>query len=170
MDMSGEHRIPAPPQAVWDALNDPEVLKACIPGCKELERTSDTEFTATVSTKVGPVSATFKGAVTLSDIDPPNGYTIAGQGQGGAAGFAKGNARVALTPDGDGTVLRYEAKADVGGKLAAIGNRLVAGVARKTADQFFTNFATRLGGGEPPADADASSGDGVKEETQDESD
>lgn len=166
MDMSGEHRIPAPPQAVWDALNDPEVLKACIPGCKELERTSDTEFTATVSTKVGPVSATFKGAVTLSDIDPPNGYTIAGQGQGGAAGFAKGNARVALTPDGDGTVLRYEAKADVGGKLAAIGNRLVAGVARKTADQFFTSFATRLGGGEPPADTDS----GVKEETPDESD
>ncbi|HEY0838458.1 MAG TPA: carbon monoxide dehydrogenase subunit G [Azospirillum sp.] len=168
MDMSGEHRIPAPPQAVWDALNDPEVLKACIPGCKELERTSDTEFTATVSAKVGPVSATFKGAVTLSDIDPPNGYTIAGQGQGGAAGFAKGNARVALTPDGDGTVLRYEAKADVGGKLAAIGNRLVAGVARKTADQFFGNFAARLGGGEPAADGAADQANGVKEGTPDE--
>lgn len=144
MDLTGEYRIPAPIERVWAALNDPETLKACIPGCKDLVRGSDTEFVATVAAKVGPVSATFKGSVILSDLDPPRAYTIAGQGQGGAAGFAKGSARVTLSPKGGETILRYEAKADIGGKLASVGSRLIQGVAQKNADDFFGAFAERL--------------------------
>ena len=150
MDLTGEYRIPAAPAIVWEALNDAEVLAACITGCKALARTSDTSFEATVAVKVGPVSATFKGAVTLSDMDPPRAYTIAGQGQGGAAGFAKGQARVTLDDDDGGTVLRYLAKAEIGGKLASIGSRLIQGVAKKTADEFFGAFAARLGGAATP--------------------
>src|SRR5204862_6659760 len=131
MDMTGEHPIRAPRQAVWAGLNDPEVLKQSIAGCEELNKTSDTEFQAQVTAKVGPVKARFGGKVTLSDLDPPNGYKISGEGQGGAAGFAKGGAVVRLTPDGSGTVLRYEVNAAVGGKLAQIGSRLIDGTARK---------------------------------------
>ena len=126
MEMSGEQIIAAPRQAVWDALNDPEVLKACIPGCDSLEKTSDTDMTATVTAKVGPVKAKFNGSVTLSEIDPPNGYRISGEGKGGAAGFAKGGAQVTLSDSNEGgTVLRYTVDATVGGKLAQIGSRLI---------------------------------------------
>lgn len=151
MDMKGEYRIPAAQQAVWEALNDPETLKACIPGCETIEKVSDTELTATVKAKVGPVSAKFKGKVTLSDLDPPNSYKISGEGQGGPAGFGKGGATVTLEQDGSDTVLRYDANAQVGGKLAQIGARLVDGAAKKIADQFFANFAAHVGGSAEPA-------------------
>jgi carbon monoxide dehydrogenase subunit G len=140
MDMSGEQTIPAPRDRVWAALNDPEILRQAIPGCQSVEKTSDSEFVATVVAKVGPVKATFKGKVTLSDIDPPNGYTITGEGQGGAAGFGKGGAKVSLADAPGGTTLRYTANASVGGKLAQIGSRLVDSTARKMADDFFTRF------------------------------
>lgn len=146
MEMTGEYRIPAPRQRVWEALNDPAVLKACIPGCKQLEKVSDTDFTAIVATKVGPVSATFRGSVSLSDLDPPNGYTLTGQGQGGAAGFARMGARVSLKQESEDTLLAYAAQADIGGKLASVGSRLVQTVARKNADDFFSAFARQLGG------------------------
>ncbi len=159
MDMSGEYTIPAPREKVWEALNDPEVLKQCIDGCQSLEKTSDTEFQAKVTAKVGPVKATFNGKVNLSDIDPPHGYTISGEGQGGVAGFAKGGAQVRLSGEGNETVLNYEANAEVGGKLASVGSRLVLGVAKKTADDFFSKFTDIVGGGgeaaEAPAEADA---------------
>ena len=141
MDMTGEYRIAAPRARVWEALNDPETLKRCIAGCEELEKTSDTEFSARVSTRVGPVSAKFTGKVQLSDVDPPNGYTISGEGQGGVAGFARGGAAVRLAEDGAETVLTYEANATVGGKLAQIGSRLIDSTARKMADDFFGKFA-----------------------------
>jgi hypothetical protein len=148
MDMTGEHRIPAPRDAVWRALNDPEILKQAIPGCEEVVKLSDTEFTAKVTSKIGPVSAKFAGKVTLSDLDPPNGYKISGEGQGGAAGFAKGGAEVKLEPGASDqeTVLRYTVHAAVGGKIAQIGSRLIDGVARKTAEQFFGKFAEIVGG------------------------
>ena len=155
MDMTGEFRIPASREAVWKALNDPEVLKRSIAGCEELEKTSDTEFTAKVTAKVGPVKARFAGKVTLSDLDPPNGYTIAGEGQGGAAGFAKGGAKVRLEPDGDGTLLKYTVNAAIGGKLAQIGARLIDGAARKMADEFFASFAANVAGPAPAAAAAA---------------
>ncbi len=140
MEMTGEYRIDAPREAVWTALNDPDILKLAIPGCEEVTKESDTAFAAKVTAKVGPVKAKFSGQVTLSDIDPPNGYTISGEGQGGPAGFAKGGAKVSLIKDGDGTILRYTVTATVGGKLAQIGSRLVDGVAKKMADQFFVKF------------------------------
>ena len=146
MEMSGEYRIAAPRQQVWAALNDPEILKASIPGCQELEKRSDTEMAAKVVTKVGPVKATFTGEVTLSNINPPSGYTISGEGKGGVAGFAKGGADVALTEDGDDTIMRYDVKAQVGGKLAQLGARLIDATAKQMADQFFRTFAERVGG------------------------
>lgn len=146
MDFSGEYTIPAKKQQVWDALNNPAVLQASIAGCKQLDKISDTEFAAIVAAKVGPVSATFRGSVMLSELDAPNGYTLVGQGQGGAAGFAKMTARVALAEHGDATVLKYVASADIGGKLASVGSRLVQTVAKKNADDFFTAFARQLGG------------------------
>ncbi|KAA0685875.1 SRPBCC family protein [Azospirillum brasilense] len=150
MDMSGSQRITAPRDKVWAALNDPDILRQCIPGCEEVQKTSDTEFTAKVVAKVGPVSAKFSGKVTLSDLDPPNGYTITGEGSGGAAGFGKGGAKVSLEPDGEAaTVLSYTAHATVGGKLAQIGSRLVDATARKMADDFFNRF-TAVVGGPPP--------------------
>ena len=149
MDMKGEYRIEAPRQEVWDALNDPEILKRAIPGCEEIVKTSDTEMTAKVTAKVGPVKAKFQGAVTLSDIVPPESYTISGEGKGGAAGFAKGGAKVALAEDGAATVLTYEVNANVGGKLAQIGSRLIDGTAKKMADDFFGTFATLVGGPAP---------------------
>jgi carbon monoxide dehydrogenase subunit G len=145
MEMSGEYVIAAPRQVVWDALNDPEVLKACIPGCDSLEKTSDTEMTAAVTAKVGPVKAKFNGAVTLSEIDPPNGYRISGEGKGGAAGFAKGGAQVTLSDaDGGGTLLQYTVDATVGGKLAQIGSRLIDATAKKMSGEFFGAFADKV--------------------------
>src|SRR5438874_13273686 len=142
MTMNGEVQLAAPRAAVWAKLNDPEVLKLCIPGCETLEKLSDTEFQAAATNKIGPVKARFKGKVRLSDLDPPNGYRISGEGDGGVAGFAKGGATVALTPqDGGGTQLSYHVDAQIGGKLAQLGQRLVNGAAKKMADQFFQNFA-----------------------------
>ena len=143
MDMSGEERIAAPRDAVWAALNDPEVLKACIPGCQSLTMTSPTELEATVKIKIGPVSATFKGQVTLSNLNPPESYTISGEGKGGIAGFAKGGADVRLTEDGDGTILAYDVKAEIGGKLAQLGSRLIDSTSKKLAAQFFADFGAR---------------------------
>ena len=153
MDLTGEYRIPAPRETVWAALNNPDILKACIPGCEELTKTSDTELVAKVVAKIGPVKAAFGGKVTLSDLDPPNGYTIAGEGQGGAAGFAKGGAKVRLEPadGGAATVLHYAADAQIGGKLAQIGSRLVEGTAKKLADEFFAAFAVQAAAAAPAA-------------------
>ena len=156
MDMSGSYRITAPREKGWAALNDPEILKQCIPGCEEIEKHSDTELTAKVVAKVGPVKAKFAGKVTLSDIDPPNGYTITGEGSGGAAGFGKGGAAVKLNPDGDdATLLEYTAHAQVGGKLAQIGSRLIDGTARKMADDFFAKFTQVVGQPQDEADGEA---------------
>jgi uncharacterized protein len=141
MDMTGEYIIPAPRQKVWDALNDTEILKQAIPGCETITKHSDTEMSATVRAKVGPVSARFGGKVTISDRDPPNGYKIMGEGTGGPAGFAKGGATVKLTDDGDGTKLSYVVEANVGGKLAQIGSRLIDATARQMAENFFSKFA-----------------------------
>jgi uncharacterized protein len=154
MDMTGEYRIPAPRAAVWAALNDPDVLRDCIPGCETLEKEGD-ELVATVVAKIGPVKAKFAGKVRLENLDPPNGYTIVGEGQGGVAGFAKGGADVRLVEDGpDATILTYAAKAQVGGKLAQLGSRLVDGTAKMMADQFFTSFSARVA----PAAGDPASG------------
>ena len=141
MDMTGEYRIPAPREKVWEGLNDPDVLKQAIPGCDEIEKESETAFNAKVTTKLGPVKAKFAGAVTLSDLNPPESYTISGEGKGGAAGFAKGGAKVHLAEDGDETVLTYEVHASVGGKIAQLGGRLIDSTARKLAEQFFSKFA-----------------------------
>lgn len=144
MTMTGEVVLPAGRDAVWAALNDPEVLKACIPGCESLEKASDTEFQAAARVAVGPVKARFTGKVLLADLDPPNGYTISGEGQGGVAGFARGGARVRLEDAEGGTRLTYDVEATVGGKIAQLGGRLINGVAKKYADEFFANFAKAL--------------------------
>jgi uncharacterized protein len=151
MEIKGEYKIAAPRDKVFAALNDPAVLQACIPGCESLEKTSDTEMKAKVRMRIGPVSASFSGKVTLSDIDPPNGYRISGEGQGGAAGFAKGGAEVKLRDEGGETVLTYDVDAQVGGKIAQVGARLIDGTARKLADEFFGKFATMVGGPAPQA-------------------
>jgi carbon monoxide dehydrogenase subunit G len=158
MDMTGEERIEASRETVWAALNDPEVLKRCIPGCESLEELSDTEMTARVRLRVGPVSATFSGKVTLSDIDAPNGYRIAGEGAGGAAGYAKGSALVRLIQDGAATILKYEVKADVGGKLAQLGGRLIDATARKLAGEFFGKFGEVVGPPPPGGEVGAQTG------------
>ena len=152
MEIKGEYKIAAPREKVFAALNDQAVLQACIPGCESLEKTSDTEMKAKVRMRIGPVSASFSGKVTLSDIDPPNGYRISGEGQGGAAGFAKGGAVVTLREDAGETVLNYNVDAQVGGKIAQVGARLIDGTAKKLADEFFGKFATMVGG-PPPASA-----------------
>jgi uncharacterized protein len=144
MTMIGEIQLAAPREAVWAKLNDPAVLKACIPGCEELEKTDDQGFRAVAKMKVGPVSARFKGKVTLSDLDPPNRYKISGEGEGGVAGFAKGGATVELAEQGGGTLLSYHVDAQIGGKLAQLGQRLINGTAKKIADEFFANFAKAL--------------------------
>jgi uncharacterized protein len=149
MELSGDHRIAASRQAVWNALNDPEVLKACIPGCETLTRDGDNAFDAIVQAKVGPVRAKFSGRVELSNIRPPESYTITGEGKGGTAGMAKGGADVVLEEDGDGTVLRYTVNADVGGKLAQIGSRLVKSAANKQAREFFSRFGEIVTGTVP---------------------
>jgi carbon monoxide dehydrogenase subunit G len=151
MTMQGEVALPADRATVWGALNDPEILKACIPGCQELVKVSDTEFQAVAKIAVGPVKATFKGGVKLTDLDPPNGYTISGEGQGGVAGWAKGGAKVRLEGAEGGTRLVYDVEAHVGGKIAQLGGRLINGVAKRYADEFFTNFAQILSPAETPA-------------------
>lgn len=155
MELTGEYRIEAPRDAVWRGLNDPEILKQSIAGCEELTKDSDNSFAARVKAKIGPVSATFGGKVTLSDLDPPNGYKISGEGQGGVAGFAKGSAEVKLVPDGAATILRYTVNATVGGKLAQIGSRLVDATARKMSEDFFTRFAGVVEAGVAPTAAPA---------------
>ena len=157
--MSGEFQIPASRQAVWEALNDPEILKQTIPGCESIEQVSDTEMTGAVTAKVGPVKATFKGNVTLSDVDAPNSYVLTGQGKGGAAGFAKGSAHVSLSDSGGGTLLRYQVNASVGGKLAQLGSRIIDSFARKMADQFFEKFQAEVEGATPAAAEAAASED-----------
>jgi uncharacterized protein len=157
MEMSGEYQIAAPRAKVWAALNDPAVLKESIPGCQELTKVSDTEMTAVVQAKVGMVRATFQGAVTLSNLNPPESYTITGEGKGGVAGFAKGGADVSLVEEGpNATLLKYTAKGQVGGKLAQIGARLIDATAKQMADQFFSKFAEKVGAAEvAPPNADA---------------
>ena len=161
MDMTGKYRIPASKQAVWDAMNDPEVLKASIPGCDSVEKISDTELKAKVTLKIGPVKAKFAGDVKLSDMDPPNGYTISGKGKGGAAGFGSGSATVSMTEDGGETILTYSAKASVGGKIAQVGQRLIDSTSKKLVDEFFANFVEHLAAtgvstsGAPASDAPA---------------
>jgi len=140
MDMTGTQHIEAPREAVWAALNDPDVLRRCIPGCESIEKISDTEMNAKVTLKIGPVKASFTGKVTLSDLDPPNGYRISGEGAGGVAGLAKGGATVRLQKDGSATILDYDVKAQIGGKLAQLGGRLIDSTAKKLAAEFFEKF------------------------------
>lgn len=146
MDMTGERRIPAPRQKVWNALNDPDVLRVAIPGCQSLEKLSDTEMKAAAAVKIGPIAARFTGLVHLADLDPPNSYRISGEGQGGVAGFAKGGAEVRLADDGDFTLLRYTVNAQVGGKIAQLGARLIDASAKQMADNFFDRFSAEVAG------------------------
>jgi len=146
MEMTGEELIALPQQATWDALNDTAVLMDCIPGCDSMEKQSDTEYLLTMTAKVGPVSAKFKGKMTLLDVQAPDSYKLQFEGQGGVAGFAKGEAQVNLTPEGDATRLSYNVKANIGGKLAQVGARLIDGVAKKIAGQFFAAFNKRASG------------------------
>lgn len=151
MEMAGERRIAAPRQKVWEALNDPAVLGASIPGCQSLEKEGDDKFNAVAEIKIGPIGARFKGAVALSDLDAPNGYTISGQGNGGVAGNAKGSARVRLSDDGAGTIIKYDVDAQVGGRMAQLGGPLIDATAKQMADKFFTRFAEIVGGEAAPA-------------------
>jgi carbon monoxide dehydrogenase subunit G len=162
MDMTGERRIAAPRARVWDALNDPAVLKAAIPGCESLEKISDNELKATAAVKIGPISARFTGKVKLLDLDPPSSYRIEGEGQGGVAGFAKGGAVVRLADDGADTLLSYDVKAQVGGKIAQLGARLIDATAKQMADAFFNNFSAAVTASIAPVEMEvlpASAGD-----------
>ncbi len=161
MNLQGERLIPASPETTWAALNDPETLKACIAGCESLERIGDDEYLATVAMRVGPVNARFKGKLKLQNVVPPSSYTIAFDGQGGAAGFGKGSADVQLTPDPAGTRLAYDAKAQIGGKLAQVGSRLIDGAAAKIADDFFAAFESRLSAAAQAGDETLASGPGA---------
>ena len=145
MEFTGRYVIPATPEAVWAALNDPEVLKACINGCEQMVKTDPTHFEASVTLKIGPVKATFKGKVALEEMNPPHRCVLRGEGQGGVAGFAKGEAEILLTQEEEGTLLTYTAKASIGGKLAQIGQRLIDGASRQIADEFFAKFAHVVG-------------------------
>jgi len=157
MEMTGEQLIPALQAEVWRGLNDPEVLKACIAGCESIEKFTDTEYTVVTTAAIGPVRARFKGKLLLADLDPPNSYSLSFDGQGGAAGFGKGSAKVSLATEAAGTRLSYTVKAQVGGKLAQVGSRLIDSVAKKMADDFFAAFKQKIGGpafaAEPPAEA-----------------
>lgn len=145
MEMKGEHLIAADKQHVWDGLNDPEILRACIPGCQSLDKTSDTEFTAIVVMKIGPVKIKFVGDVKLENLNPPESYSIVGEGKGGIAGFAKGGANVSLATEGDKTKLTYQVEAKIGGKIAQLGSRLIDSTAKKLANKFFTSFSELVG-------------------------
>jgi uncharacterized protein len=158
MDMNGSQRIEASREAVYAALNDVDVLRQSIPGCDSIEKTSETEMNAKVTLRVGPVKASFAGKVTLSDLDPPNGYTISGEGSGGMAGFAKGGAKVSLEADGDATILHYTVNADIGGKLAQLGSRLIDGTAKKLAGDFFEKFGEIVAGPAVVAEGDEPEG------------
>jgi hypothetical protein len=148
MDMNGTETINAPIDVVWQALNNAEILRQCIPGCEELVKLSDTEMTAKVVLKVGPIKARFEGAVTLSDLNPPHSYTISGEGKGGMVGFAKGGADVSLAAEGETTVLSYNVKAEIGGKIAQLGSRLIDSTAKKLASEFFSTFSEKVGSAE----------------------
>ena len=161
MNLQGERLIPATPETTWEALNDPETLKACIAGCESLERTGDDEYLATVAMRIGPVNARFKGRLKLQNVVPPTSYTITFDGQGGAAGFGKGSADVQLSPDAAGTRLGYTAKAQVGGKLAQVGSRLIDGAAAKIAEDFFKAFESRLSASAQAVDATIVNGAGT---------
>jgi len=162
MEMTGEQIIPAAQAEVWRGLNDPDVLKACISGCESMERLSDTEYTVVTIAAIGPVKARFRGKLLLADLDPPNSYSLSFDGQGGAAGFGKGSARVSLAAEGAGTRLSYAVKAQVGGKLAQIGSRLIDGVAKKLADDFFSAFNRKMAGPAPaPAEPSAEAAPGA---------
>ncbi|SET08144.1 CoxG family protein [Oceanicella actignis] len=163
MELKGSRIIKAPRAQVWAALNDPEVLRQCIPGCQELTGSPEEGFEATVTQKVGPVKATFKGAVQLSDVVEGESYRISGEGKGGAAGFAKGAANVRLSDVEEGTELTYEVEASVGGKLAQLGSRLIDGFAKKMADQFFTRFKEVVEGPDAQAEAEAEAAEGAAE-------
>ena len=157
MEMKGEQLIPASQQAVWDGLNDPEMLKACVPGCESIEPAGENAYQVLMVARVGPVSAKFKGKLTLSDIHPPQSYSLSFEGQGGAAGFAKGGAKVSLSQKDSQTLLSYDVKASVGGKLAQIGSRLIDAAAKKVADDFFRNFNEKMAaqeGGKPGGHGD----------------
>lgn len=144
MEFKGRYLIPASPQKVWNSLNDPQILRQCVPGCERMDKTDDTHFSAAAVLKIGPVKATFNANIALDNLDPPRRCTLKGEGQGGVAGFARGEAEVVLTPEGDGTVLSYTAQAQIGGKLAQIGQRLIDGAAKQVADDFFVRFATAV--------------------------
>lgn len=161
MHMSGEQRIAAPRQRVWEALNDPEVLRQCIPGCQTLERDGENRFAAVAEVKIGPIGARFKGGVELSALDAPNGYTITGQGSGGIAGSARGGARVRLSDDGAGTVVSYDVDAEVGGRMAQLGGPIIDATAKQLAGKFFAKFGEVVSAGEaaPPAAPVAAAGE-----------
>ena len=144
MEMTGQQLVPLSQEKTWEALNDTRVLKECVPGCETLEKTGENQYELAIKSRIGPVSARFKGTMTLQDVDPPNGYTMVFEGQGGVAGFAKGQASVTLTPEGEATRLSYSVKAMVGGKIAQLGARLIDGVARKLSDDFFKCFNERF--------------------------
>ena len=144
MEFTGRYLVPAPLETTWAALNDPDILKACIPGCQEMTKTDATHFSASATLKIGPVKATFKAKIEMADLDPPRHCTLKGEGQGGVAGFARGEADVTLTPEPGGTALAYTAKAAIGGKLAQIGQRLIDGAAKQIADDFFTRFSAAV--------------------------
>ena len=144
MAMTGEVQLPASRETVWTKLNEPAVLRSCIPGCEQLDRNSDNEFQAVATIKIGPVKARWKGKVRFSDLDPPNSYRISGEGEGGVAGFAKGGAKVSLSDKDGGTLLSYNVEAQIGGKLAQLGQRLINSAAKKTAGDFFENFAAAV--------------------------
>lgn len=152
MDMQGSERIEAPVDSVWKALNDPEILRQAIPGCESLDKTSDTSMVAKVVLKIGPIKAKFEGAVELQNLNPPHSYTISGEGKGGLAGFAKGGADVSLESDGPtATILTYVVKAEVGGKIAQLGSRLIESTSKKLAAEFFSNFGAAVGAENSPA-------------------
>ena len=153
MEMSGEQLIPASQADTWKALNDPEMLKACVPGCETIDRVSESEYTIGMTARIGPVAAKFRGKLMISDLNPPNSYSIAFDGQGGAAGFGKGGAKVQLSPEGEGTRLVYQVKANVGGKLAQIGSRLIDAAAGKLANDFFSAFNAKMASLHPSAAA-----------------
>ena len=162
MEISGEYQIDSSRETVWQALNDPEMLKKCIPGCESLEKVSDTELKATVMAAIGPVRARFNTRLSLENLKPPESYTLAGESKAGVAGFGRGSADVTLTENEGGTLLRYTADFKVGGKLAQVGSRLVVGATRKTADDFFGTFARELDPGAAKVEAEDSAGDGVR--------